>query len=76
MSYDSATTVLVRWDGQALTYDSLDDLIREMKLDMVSEGPESYNDHMIVSEEREVSIRDVQEEFLAEDWSDHLPPKY
>lgn len=75
-AHEDATTILVRSDGQALTYDSLDDLIRELKLDMVSVGAEEYNEHTIVSQERDVSITEIQREFLAEDWSDHLPPKY
>lgn len=73
-AHRDATTILVREDGRALPHDSLDDLIHELKLDMVTRGPQEYNEHLIVSDERDVNIREIQEEFLQEDWSDHLPP--
>jgi hypothetical protein len=63
-AHRDATTILVRPDGRAIPHDDLDTLVDEIKSDMVSVGTTEYDDHMIVSEEREVSIAEIQEQFV------------
>lgn len=74
--HEDATTVLLRPDGRAIPHDDLDTLVEEIKLEMMKVGTYEYYDYSIISEERDISIREIQQEFLAEDFSEELPPKY
>jgi hypothetical protein len=74
--HEDATTVLVRPDGRAIPHDSLDSLVEELKSEMMKVGTYEFYNYSIISEERDISIREIQLEFLSEDWSKELPPSH
>ena len=65
-AHEDATTVLVWPNGRSIFTDDLDDLIHELKSEMVAHGIYELDDYTIISEERDISITEIQQDFLSD----------